>query len=254
MPRTSSRCLRRGAAGQRPGYGLIVACLGGVGLAALAALLFGWFSVRLSGTQHAMLTLAFAQIARSIIVFQWDAVTGGSNGMVGICRRTGCRSRAISTGSYCWCGSQRCLRFAGVYATRLRGARQPRRAGESRLPSACRHVVCNGHGSPLPAPSPGWQARYAFSKGSISPDVMSRSALGRCTGDGVARRYQHAARPDHRGGRVYLAAGRWPASTRVLARQGHDPAAGGVVSTRHCRKIDCGVAVAEGRSVTLDQH
>ena len=32
----------------KAGYGLIVACLGGVALAALAALLFGWFSVRLS--------------------------------------------------------------------------------------------------------------------------------------------------------------------------------------------------------------
>jgi branched-chain amino acid transport system permease protein len=53
-------------------------------LAALAgALLFGWFAVRLSGVYLAMLTLAFAQIVWSI-VFQWDEVTGGSNGLVGI--------------------------------------------------------------------------------------------------------------------------------------------------------------------------
>jgi branched-chain amino acid transport system permease protein len=58
---------------------LIVAPL----LAMLGAVLFGWFSVRLSGVYLAMLTLAFAQIVWSII-FQWDAVTGGSNGLVGI--------------------------------------------------------------------------------------------------------------------------------------------------------------------------
>ncbi|MFZ2650724.1 MAG: ABC transporter permease, partial [Burkholderiaceae bacterium] len=52
-------------------------------LAAFAALLFGWFCVRLSGVYLAMLTLAFAQIVWSI-VFQWDGLTGGSNGMVGI--------------------------------------------------------------------------------------------------------------------------------------------------------------------------
>lgn len=52
-------------------------------LALLGAALFGWFCVRLSGVYLAMLTLAFAQIVWSI-AFQWDAVTGGSNGLVGI--------------------------------------------------------------------------------------------------------------------------------------------------------------------------
>jgi branched-chain amino acid transport system permease protein len=47
------------------------------------ALLFGWFCVRLSGVYLAMLTLAFAQITWSI-VWQWDAVTGGSNGLIGV--------------------------------------------------------------------------------------------------------------------------------------------------------------------------
>ena len=50
--------------------------------AALAALV-GWFCVRLSGVYLAMLTLAFAQIAWSV-VYQWDGLTGGSNGLVGI--------------------------------------------------------------------------------------------------------------------------------------------------------------------------
>ncbi len=51
--------------------------------AALGALLFGWFAVRLSGVYLAMLTLAFAQIVWSI-VFQWQEFTGGSNGVLGI--------------------------------------------------------------------------------------------------------------------------------------------------------------------------
>ena len=45
--------------------------------------MFGWFSVRLSGVYLAMLTLAFAQIAWAV-VYQWDSVTGGSNGINGV--------------------------------------------------------------------------------------------------------------------------------------------------------------------------
>ena len=52
-------------------------------VAAVAAVVFGWFCIRLSGVYLAMLTLAFAQIVWSV-VYQWDEVTGGSNGMVGI--------------------------------------------------------------------------------------------------------------------------------------------------------------------------
>ena len=53
----------------------VVACLG--------ALLFGWFAVRLSGVYLAMLTLAFAQIVWAA-VFQWEELTGGSNGVIGV--------------------------------------------------------------------------------------------------------------------------------------------------------------------------
>lgn len=63
-------------------------------LAALTgALLFGWFAVRLSGVYLAMLTLAFAQIVWSI-VFQWEDVTGGSNGILGIWPRAPFDSRS----------------------------------------------------------------------------------------------------------------------------------------------------------------
>jgi len=51
--------------------------------AGLIGCLFGWFCVRLSGIYLAMLTLAFAQIVWSV-AFQWSAVTGGDNGMLGV--------------------------------------------------------------------------------------------------------------------------------------------------------------------------
>ena len=58
---------------------LIVAPL----VAALGAVVYGWFCVRLSGVYLAMLTLAFAQITWAI-TYQWDAFTGGSNGLTGV--------------------------------------------------------------------------------------------------------------------------------------------------------------------------
>ncbi|ALU89379.1 ABC-type branched-chain amino acid transport system, permease component protein [Herbaspirillum rubrisubalbicans M1] len=60
-----------------------LAMLAGALTAMAAAVLFGWFCVRLSGVYLAMLTLAFAQIVWAAI-FQWDDVTGGSNGLVGL--------------------------------------------------------------------------------------------------------------------------------------------------------------------------
>jgi len=58
-----------------------------IGLAPLgagfAALIVGWFCVRLSGVYFAMLTLAFSQVIWSI-VYQWTDVTGGSDGILNI--------------------------------------------------------------------------------------------------------------------------------------------------------------------------
>ena len=52
--------------------------------AGLLALAIGWFCVRLSGVYFAMLTLAFAQLAWSV-VFQWaDDYTGGDDGLLGV--------------------------------------------------------------------------------------------------------------------------------------------------------------------------
>ena len=65
------------------GWPMEGALLAAPALAGLGAIVFGWFCVRLSGVYLAMLTLAFAQIVWSV-AFQWDELTGGSNGIVGI--------------------------------------------------------------------------------------------------------------------------------------------------------------------------
>lgn len=64
-------------------FSMGMALIGGPVVAALGAVVFGWFCVRLSGVYLAMLTLAFAQIVWSV-VYQWDSFTGGSNGLVGV--------------------------------------------------------------------------------------------------------------------------------------------------------------------------
>ncbi len=67
----------------KQGLAMEWAILAGALIAALGAIVYGWFCVRLAGVYLAMLTLAFAQITWSAI-FQWDEVTGGSNGLVGV--------------------------------------------------------------------------------------------------------------------------------------------------------------------------
>jgi len=65
------------------GMPMELALMVGPVVAALGAVLVGWFSVRLSGVYLAMLTLAFAQIAWAL-TYQWDTFTGGSNGLTGV--------------------------------------------------------------------------------------------------------------------------------------------------------------------------
>ncbi|MFH0300500.1 ABC transporter permease [Bradyrhizobium sp. 31Argb] len=65
------------------GLPMIVCLLLGPLLGLVGAAVFGFFAVQLSGVYFAMLTLAFAQIVWSI-AFQWVAVTGGDNGILGV--------------------------------------------------------------------------------------------------------------------------------------------------------------------------
>lgn len=55
---------------------------------ALMAIPVGWFCVRTTGVAFAMLSLAFAQLGYAV-VFKWNAVTGGSDGLPGLPRSGG---------------------------------------------------------------------------------------------------------------------------------------------------------------------
>jgi branched-chain amino acid transport system permease protein len=143
-------------------------------LAGLGALLFGWFCVRLSGIYLAMLTLAFAQIAWSV-AFQWDAITGGSNGLVGV-----------------WPAPWLASRTAYYYLVLFGSAAAIALLWRS-LYSPFGYALRAARDSPLRAEAIGIDARrlqwaaftlaglfagiagalYAFSKGSISPETMA---------------------------------------------------------------------------------
>jgi branched-chain amino acid transport system permease protein len=149
---------------------LIVAPL----VAGVGALVFGWFCVRLSGVYLAMLTLAFAQIIWAM-VYQWDAVTGGSNGLVGVWPAPWLSSRL----AYYWltlaiAGMAIAMLWRMVFAPfgyALRAARDsPRRAAAIGIDvGAVRWAgfVAAGLFAGLAG------SLYAFSKGSISPESLS---------------------------------------------------------------------------------
>jgi branched-chain amino acid transport system permease protein len=151
------------------------AALGVAPLAALAgALLFGWFCVRLSGVYLAMLTLAFAQIVWSV-AFQWNTVTGGSNGLVGIWPP----AWLVDKRAYFWFA----LAAVGMALAAI--------AWIARSPFG--YALRAGRDSPLRAEALGIDVRaiqwaafalagtfagvaggiYAFSKGSISPETLA---------------------------------------------------------------------------------
>jgi len=153
---------------------MAVALLAGPLVGAAAALLFGWFCVRLSGVYLAMLTLAFAQIIWAI-VFQWDDVTGGSNGLVGIWPAPWAASPVayyyLALG--CAVAGVLLLRRAlfAPFGWALRAARDAPWRAEAIgidvkrtqwLAFALAGAVCGMAG-----------ALFAFSKGSISPDAIS---------------------------------------------------------------------------------
>jgi len=139
--------------------------------AAAGAALFGWFCVRLSGVYLAMLTLAFAQIAWSV-VHQWDAFTGGSNGLVGVWPARWLESRpafylltlALAAGAV-WL-LRRALFAPFGYA--LRAARDsPLRAGAIGIDVQRIQWTAFAVAGAFAGLAGGL---FAFSKGSISPD------------------------------------------------------------------------------------
>jgi branched-chain amino acid transport system permease protein len=138
------------------------------------ALVFGWFCVRLSGVYLAMLTLAFAQIAWSI-AFQWDAVTGGSNGLIGVWPAPWLASKiAFYYATLILCAGAAALLWRMIFSPfgyALRASRD----------SALRAEAIG-----IPVRAVQWAAfcvaglfaglagaLFAFSKGSISPETLS---------------------------------------------------------------------------------
>ena len=67
---------------QKTGAGLIPALVLAVVFAAAAALIIGFFCVRLGTIYFSMLTLAFAQIVYTVVI-RWTALTGGDQGLIG---------------------------------------------------------------------------------------------------------------------------------------------------------------------------
>jgi branched-chain amino acid transport system permease protein len=142
--------------------------------AGLFAVVYGWFCVRLSGVYLAMLTLAFAQISWSG-VFQWESLTDGSNGMVGIWPAAWLAGRSVYYYlTLALCGAGIALLWRALF-------------------SPFGYALRAGRDSPLRAEAIGidlrryqWMAFalagtvaglagaiFAFSKGSIAPSVMS---------------------------------------------------------------------------------
>ena len=194
------------------------------------ALLFGWFAVRLSGVYLAMLTLAFAQIVWAA-VFQWETLTGGSNGVIGVwppppfdsaarlfpAHARACRGRRAAAAAH------------AVRAVRLRHARRPRFAAARRSDRHRRQARALARPSRSPARVCGIAGGlFAFAKGSISPETIACRPLDRRPGDGAARRHPDADRADRRRLGVRAAAGHRHAADRILARAArrHHPAAG----------------------------
>ncbi len=142
--------------------------------ALVAAVVFGWFCVRLSGVYMAMLTLAFAQIVWSI-AFQWDAVTGGSNGLVGVwpaeflADRTRYYFFTLTLVALAYAALVRIARSPFGFA--LRGVRDsPLRAGA--LGIDVRRTQWQGFA--LAGAFAGLAGGlFAFSKGSISPESLA---------------------------------------------------------------------------------
>ncbi len=138
-----------------------------------AALLFGWFCVRLSGVYLAMLTLAFAQIAWSV-VFQWNDATGGSNGLIGLWPAGALKDRTL----YFWatlvlCAGGIFFLWRTVHAPfglALRAARdQPMRAEAVGIDTRRVQWVAFALSGAFAGLAGGL---FAFAKGSISPDTL----------------------------------------------------------------------------------
>lgn len=151
-----------------------LAMLAGALAAMAGAILFGWFCVRLSGVYLAMLTLAFAQIVWATF-FQWDDLTGGSNGLVGIRPAKALASPLAYYYLALGCAALGVILLRRVihapFGLALRAARDAAVRAES-LGMDVRRLQWGGFAiAGLFCGLAG--VLFAFSKGSISPEVAS---------------------------------------------------------------------------------
>ena len=214
------------------GLPMIVSLLLGPLLGLLGAAVFGFFAVQLSGVYFAMLTLAFAQIVWSI-AFQWVAVTGGDNGILGVWPE----KWAAGPASFYWLS----LAFAALavavlriivfspfgfalratqgLAAAQRGHRHQRQARAMDRVRDRRHRrrIC--------------RRAVRLSQGQRIPRQPRHLALGRCAGHGAARRRRNCLRRCHRRHRLQGAqhlAGEPDRSVKTRARRLHRADRGGI--------------------------
>ena len=156
------------------GWPMMAALAAAPAAAAVAGLVVGWFAVRLSGVYLAMLTLAFAQIAWSV-TFQWDEVTGGSNGLVGIWPPAWAagKARYYEITLACCAAGVAALWVVthAPFGFALRAARDaPARAEATGIAVQRTRWLA----FPVAAAAAGLAgALFAFSKGSLSPEAMA---------------------------------------------------------------------------------
>jgi branched-chain amino acid transport system permease protein len=156
------------------GYPFLAALALAPAAAAIAAFAFGALCVRLSGIYLAMLTLAFAQIVWSVAL-QWDAVTGGSNGITGVwppdwlAGRTRYYAAVLGIATLAL-GALAIIAFT-PFGYALRGGRDSAlRASASGIDVAARRIqaltIAGGFAGLA-------GSLYAFSKGGIAPDALA---------------------------------------------------------------------------------
>ncbi|MCV2888394.1 ABC transporter permease [Ruegeria aquimaris] len=156
------------------GWGMLPAMALGPVAAALAALFFGWFCVRLSGVYLAMLTMAAAQILWGV-TFQWQEVTGGDDGILGVWPAEWAKSDRV----YFYLALVLCL--GGIWLLR-RVAHSPfgytlRGVRDSRIRAEAIGIDTRFHqwmGFTLAGTLAGLAGVvFVFSKGSVFPDALS---------------------------------------------------------------------------------
>ncbi|MFV0295867.1 MAG: ABC transporter permease [Hyphomicrobiaceae bacterium] len=156
------------------GAPMILALPCGLILASVLAAFYGRLALRADGISLAMLTLAFAQITWAI-AFQWDAVTGGSNGLIGIWPPALLSSRqtyylfALAVCASVMCATWLLAHSGFGYAIRAQRDHRRRARASGFDVDRLRWVafILSGAIAGLAG------SIYVYAKGSLSPDVLS---------------------------------------------------------------------------------